>query len=290
MRSMTGYGRRQVSEDGREMTVEVKSVNHRFLDIAFRMQRNLSFLEEPIRKRLSQRLARGHVDVFVQYRNLRQDAKEAVVDKALLQAYRTALTDAAHTLCLKDDMGIRDYATLPDVITVIEKEEDREAVTALAMKALDLALCDMAVMRQDEGAALQSDLETHLAALESFKARIALAAPEVPKMYRLRLEQRLLEASIAQVDPQRIAQEVALFADKCAIDEELSRLDSHIAQMRQALLHDGEIGRKLDFLVQEMNREVNTIGSKATDVGITNDVVAAKSEIEKLREQVQNVE
>lgn len=290
MHSMTGYGRRQQSEDGREMTVEVKSVNHRFLDIAFRMQRNLSFLEEPIRKELAAHLARGHVDVFLSYRNLREDAKEAVVDKALARAYQKALDDAAALLGLENDLTLSGYAAMPDVMTAVDKEEDREAVTALALQTLRLALEDLIAMRENEGSAAKKDLSERLLMLEEIKNSIAKKAPEVSGAYREKLSRRLSEAEITQPDPQRLAQEVALFADKCAIDEELSRLESHIAQTRLTLAQPGEVGRKLDFLVQELNREVNTIGSKAADVMITNWVVAAKCEIEKLREQVQNIE
>ena len=171
-----------------------------------------------------------------------------------------------------------------------ESEEDRDALNLLAAEAAKAALEAVALMRETEGETLKKDLLTHLAALEALAKEIETLAPEVPRAYREKLNARLREAEIAQVDPQRLAQEVALFADKCAIDEELSRLFSHIRQMRDAMEETGETGRRLDFLTQEMNREVNTIGSKALCLPITQAVVAAKSEIEKLREQVQNVE
>lgn len=290
MLSMTGYGRRQLSRDGREITVEVKTVNHRFLDIACRLPRNLSFLEEPVKKALSNKLVRGHADVFLIYRNSREDAREAVIDKALMGAYKAALDEAAAEMKLNNDLTFKDYTNLDNVMTVLEKEEDREAVTALALEALDSALLDLIQMRKTEGQALLLDLNRYLDDLKGLKAEIALIAPEVPKSYREKLNQRLLEAEIEQVDPQRLAQEVAIFADKCAVDEELSRLDSHFEQMDAMLIKDGEAGRKLDFIVQELNREVNTIGSKAADSRITNAVIKAKAAIEKMREQVQNVE
>jgi len=290
MLSMTGYGRRQVSCDGREITVEVKSVNHRFLDIAFRAPRSLSFLEEPFKKALSNQLARGHADVFLSYRNSREDAREAIIDKQLMNAYKAALNEAAEEMKMDNDLSFRDYVHLDNVMTVIEKEEDREAVTALALNALDLALLDLVQMRKTEGQALLHDLSRYLDELKTLKADIAAIAPEVPKNYREKMSQRLMEAEIEQIDPQRLAQEVAIFADKCAVDEELSRLDSHFEQMAAMLLQEGEAGRKLDFLVQELNREVNTIGSKAADSRVTNDVIKAKAAIEKMREQVQNVE
>ena len=290
MQSMTGYGRRQLSVDGREMTVEVKTVNHRFLDLSFRMPRNLGFLEELIRKELPKALKRGHVDVFIAYRNTRSDAREVRVDESLLKAYQQALTKAAEQVAAENDIRLSHMVQFPEVLTVQEREEDQEAVTALAVQALSLALEDVKAMRSREGEALKEDLTYHLKELEKLAALIAAQAPEVAKAYRSRLEARLAQLPIEPVEPQRLAQEVAIFADKCAIDEELSRLSSHVAQFYQMLETKGEKGRKLDFLVQELNREINTIGSKASDAAITQWVVDAKSEIEKLREQVQNVE
>lgn len=287
---MTGYGRRQLQAEGRELTVEVKTVNHRFLDVGFRMPRNLNFLEEPIRMRLSQKLKRGHADVFINYRNNREDAREVFVDEPLLGAYKAALDSMAETAEAPDDRTLSRYALLPDVLRVTEREEDQEAVTLLAQAALDLALQDVTAMREREGEALKADLLAHLSQVEQLGVSISQRAPQVAQAYRERLEARLRELPISPVEPQRLAQEVALFADRCAIDEELARLASHIQQTRECLHGDGEAGRKLDFLVQELNREVNTIGSKAADAQITNWVVAMKCEIEKLREQVQNIE
>lgn len=290
MQSMTGYGRCQLTMEGREMTLEIKTVNHRFLDISFRMPRNVSFLEEPLRKAISSSMRRGHADVFINYRNTRADARTVQVDTALVAAYEAAAAQIRRATGTQETLTLAQVMTLPDVVQVTEAEEDREQVTALAMAALSKVLDEVHAMRIREGAALRQDLEEHLDALARLREEIALRAPEVPKAYRERLTARLAELPIAPVEPQRLAQEVAVFADKAAIDEELSRLQSHIAQMRACLQEEGEVGRRLDFLTQEMNREVNTIGSKASDVTITNCVVAAKSEIEKLREQVQNVE
>jgi uncharacterized protein (TIGR00255 family) len=290
MRSMTGYGRRQFQSDGREMTVEVKTVNHRFLDIGFRMPRNLSFLEEPIRIQLSESLKRGHEDVFLNYRNNREDAREVSVDEPLLLAYKHALGRMEAVSETANDIALSHYMALPDVLRVTEREEDREAVTDLMQKTLELVLGDVIAMREKEGEALFKDLEYHLLQVEAMALKISGKAPQVSQFYRERLQARLAELEIAPVEPQRLAQEVALFADRCAVDEELSRLSSHIQQMQSCMKGDGEAGRKLDFLVQELNREVNTIGSKASDAEITNWVVAAKCEVEKLREQVQNIE
>lgn len=290
MQSMTGYGRCQLTMEGREMTLEIKTVNHRFLDISFRMPRNVSFLEETLRKAISSSMRRGHADVFINYRNTRADARTVQVDTALVAAYEAAAEQIRQATGTQEPLTLAQVMTLPDVVQVTEAEEDREQVTALAEAVLTKVLDEVHAMRIREGAALRRDLEEHLDALARLREEIALRAPEVPKAYRERLTARLAELPVAPVEPQRLAQEVAIFADKAAIDEELSRLQSHIAQMRACLQEEGEVGRRLDFLTQEMNREVNTIGSKASDVTITNCVVAAKSEIEKLREQVQNVE
>lgn len=294
MRSMTGYGRRQGSLDGREMTVEIKTVNHRFLDLSFRLPRALAFAEDALRRQIGESLRRGHADVSVTYLNLRQDAREVRLDEALALQYKEALLNARQ-LTRKERSSIRDedvawIVQQPDVMQVTVREEDQEAVLSLLSAVARDALSDVAAMREREGEALQADLTLHLNEVARIREEIALLAPRVPEAYRERLQSRLREMGVSEIDPQRLAQEVALMADRCAIDEELSRLESHIAQMRQALETGSEIGRRLDFLTQELNREVNTIGSKASDAEITKLVVGAKSEIEKLREQVQNVE
>ena len=290
MRSMTGYGRRLVAADGREMTVELRTVNHRFLDISFRLPKRCAFLEEVLRHELGERLSRGHVDVSLTYVNNREDAREVRVDLPLAMQYQAALHQLSEALHCEEKSDAAFYASLPNVLTEAEKEEDQEALSELTRQVVSLALDDVIAMREREGKALAADLTAHLNELERLTMQIAERAPIVPVLYRERLTARLKEAAVSDVDPQRLAQEVALFADKCAIDEELSRLSSHIAQMRETIAQDGETGRRLDFLTQELNREVNTIGSKASDAQITNLVLSAKGEIEKLREQVQNVE
>ncbi|MCL2545246.1 MAG: YicC family protein [Clostridia bacterium] len=289
---MTGYGRKQCLRDGREMTVEVKTVNHRFLDIAFRMPRSLGFLEDPIRKALSARMRRGHADVNVAYRNTRTDARTVSVDAALLCAYQGAF-DRIHAIVgvgAQAGLSPADYARLPDVLVISEQEEDRDAVIALLEETLHAACDEMCAMRRREGEALREDMLEKLAAIEAGAAEIAERAPLVVRAYQEKLQARLAELLDAPVDPQRLAQEVALFADRCAIDEELVRLASHIEQMRAAFSGEESAGRRLDFLIQELNREINTIGSKASDLAVTTRVVDVKGHIEKLREQAQNIE
>lgn len=290
VKSMTGYGRCQLTEDGREMTVEVKSVNHRFLDLSFRLARNLTFLDEAVRLGVGARVARGHVDIFVTYANRRQDAREVRVDTALAAAYRQALSQLAGAAGTAQEMPLADFARLPDMLTVQEREEDQDAVRALFLRALDGALDGLVAMREREGERLRADLLGKLDALEDLRTKIAARAPLVVEDYRARLRQRLAQLLSGEIDEARLATEVAIFADRAAIDEELVRLASHIAQVRQTADMAEPIGRKLDFLVQELGREVNTIGSKAQDTQIAQWVVLAKGEIEKMREQVQNIE
>ena len=291
MRSMTGYGRSMVRRDGRELTVELKSVNHRFLDIYFRMPRFFGFAEDTIRKLLSSRLSRGHVDVFMTYRNLREDARAVRADRALYLAYAKALEDMIG-ICgsIPDDRSLMKLAMLPDVLVVTEAEEDLEALNALIAEAVTGALDILVAMREREGESLKEDLSERLARLEQMRQEIGSRYPDTVKEYEERLRQRIEELLDVPVDQTRLLQEVAIMADRSAISEELVRLDSHFAQMREMLENGQAVGRKLDFLVQELNREVNTISSKSQDIHITRLVVAGKAEIEKIREQTQNVE
>ena len=290
MRSMTGYGRCQVVEDGREMTVEVKSVNHRFLDLSCRLGRNLTFLDDAVRSGVSAKLARGHVDVFVSYANHREDAREVRVDAALAQAYKRGFKELAVVFGAARMPSLADYARLPDVMTVQEREEDQQVVRDLFERALDGALDNLIAMRTQEGERLKADLLEKIANLEALQQQIAARAPGVVEDYRDRLNQRIAQLLSGEIDEARLATEVAIFADRAAIDEELVRLVSHFEQVRKTVELTEPVGRRLDFLVQELGREVNTIGSKAQDTQIAGWVVQAKGEIEKLREQVQNIE
>ena len=287
---MTGYGRCHIEEDGREMTVEVKSVNHRFLDISFRLNRALSFLDDAVRKGVSAKLARGHVDVFVSYANHRQDAREVRVDTGLAAAYKEALCQLAAAVGKDADVPLTDYARLPDVLTVQEKEEDQGTVRELFHRALDGALDALIAMREDEGARMKADVLEKIGNIEVIRDKVAERAPLVVSEYRDKLHQRIAQLTDGEIDEARLITEVAIFADRAAIDEERVRLKSHTAAIRDTVELSEPVGRKLDFLVQELNREVNTIGSKASDTMIAQAVVSAKGEIEKLREQVQNDE
>ena len=288
--SMTGYGRCTLAQDGREVTIELKSVNHRFLDLAFRMPRSFAFLENDMRAHISNKLARGHVDIFVTYKNSRDDARKVTLDSALLGEYLTTLRQGGIDHMLDDNLRLRDVLSMQDVLTVEEADEDQQALSALTLSALDTALDSLCAMRRREGEAMRGDVETRLDTLERTAHAIDERAPQWLEEYRQRLRARIEEICQMQLDEARLTQEVALAADKAAVDEETVRLRSHIAQMRDLLKQSEPAGRKLDFLVQEMNREVNTIGSKASDLILTGMVVDAKAELEKIREQIQNIE
>ena len=292
MQSMTGYGRAFVEIEGRQMTVEVKSVNHRFLDLSFRMPRNLMFVEDGARKVLSERLSRGHVDVFVTYRNLRTDARTVQLDEALFSAYVDALRRlrGAVGLDLRDDSTLMGVARLPDVMTVTEAEEDQEAVKALIQTALTAALDELCAMRAREGASIRADLSARVDAIEAMTAEVEARYPQTVEAYRQRLKSAVEELAGSVTDESRLLMEVALMADRSAIAEETVRLRSHVQQLRMLLDASEPVGRRIDFIVQELNREVNTISSKSQDIPITRLTVDMKAEIEKLREQVQNIE
>lgn len=292
--SMTGYGRGEYAADDRRVAVEIKSVNNRYGDIQVRLPRVLNALESRIRDMVTLRLARGKIEVGVTYADNRPDAYQVSYDLGLARAYARALTEIADAVGSPEAPSASAIARYSDVLRVESAQVDPEEIWQLLERALVLALDGMAAMRAQEGERLAADMLSRIAILEAERAAIALRAPEVPGIYRERLKARIAELlderSAALVDEQRLAVEVALFADRAAIDEELVRLGSHLASFRTILAEPEPAGKKLDFLVQEINREINTIGSKANDLQLTDRVVRFKSELEKIREQVQNLE
>ena len=290
MRSMTGCGNGKVEQDGWEVTVDLKTVNHRFLDIGMRLPRNLSFLEQTVRDCISRKISRGHTDVYLTVKRTDVSSAEVSCDTDLACLYLDAAEQIAKKTGSDNDMTVSSLMRMDGVLTLNELEMDEEMVTSICREAAEIAAAQLVQMREREGAHLKKDLQIHLEAADTLREKIMMRAPMVVDEYREKLENRLKNLITEAVDPQRLAQEVAIIADRCAIDEELARLDSHIRQMRKYLENEGEIGKKMDFLIQEMNREANTIGSKASDALIAQHVVDLKSEIEKLREQIQNVE
>ena len=290
MQSMTGCGTGRAQRNGWEVTAEIKSVNHRFLDLGLRLPRNIAFLEPVVREETGKTLKRGHVDVFLTVRSTESSAVQISVDEELARQYCETGKVLEGTIGAEYDMSVSKLLAMEGVVTLTEKEMDQSLISAMCAEALRTALEQMTVMRGTKGAHLKEDLRIHLDAVAELRLKVLERAPKVVTEYREKLGERLKALLTEGVDPQRLAQETAIMADRCAIDEELARLESHIVQMRSFLEAEGETGKKMDFLIQEMNREVNTIGSKAQDAEIAKYVVDLKSEIEKLREQVQNVE
>ena len=276
MLSMTGYGRAMRAEDGRELTVELKSVNHRFLDLSFRMPRGLMFLEDDVRKLISRRVSRGHVDVFMTYRNLRSDARTVTVDRALFDAYSRALDELSGS-GLRDDRSLMAVARMNDVLIVTEAEEDQEALRRLTADTVNDALDALLQMRTREGIEMKRDLVNRIDHIEEMTGDIEARYPETVQEYKARLRVSIEEMIGQGVDEARLLTEVAIMADRSAIAEETVRLRAHIAQLRECMEKDEPVGRRIDFLVQELNREVNTISSKSQDVPSTRCVVSLKA-------------
>ena len=287
MRSMTGYGRATREMDGRELTIELKSVNHRFLDVNFRMPRSFMFLEDEARRQIGAYLSRGHVDVFVTYRNSRSDARTVALDRPLMDAYIKALDGVEG---LKDDRTLMNVARFPDVLTVTEADEDQDALKALMIETIRAALETLCEMRVREGIEIEKNLSAHVDDIERITLAIEKRYPETVAEHTARLRAAIEELVGQNVDETRLLTEVAIMADRSAIDEETVRLRSHIAQLRECFKKEEPVGRRVDFIVQELNREVNTISSKSQDIPITNLAVEGKAVIEKLREQIQNIE
>ena len=287
MRSMTGYGRATREMDGRELTIELKSVNHRFLDVNFRMPRSFMFMEDEARRCIGSYLSRGHVDVYVTYKNNRSDARTVALDRPLMDAYIKALDGIEG---LKDDRTLMNVARFPDVLTVTEADEDQDALKALMTETIKAALETLCEMRIREGREIMKDLSSHVDQIERITLDIEKRYPETVAEHTARLRAAIEELVGQNVDETRLLTEVAIMADRSAIDEETVRLKSHVSQLREVFKLEEPIGRRVDFIVQELNREVNTISSKSQDIPITNLAVEGKAVIEKLREQIQNIE
>jgi uncharacterized protein (TIGR00255 family) len=289
--SMTGFGRGYVEREGRKLMLELKGVNHRFLDISMRLPKSFGPMEEKLKRRLQEKLSRGHVDVYLKYQNEAEGSKTVSVDEALLNAYLSSLKGIRKRHNLKDDVALSTVLRMPDVIAEEGAEEDEDLLTEIMLEAADLALAEMARMRASEGERLKADLLIKLEGMTKEMSDIERRAPAVVQEYRDKLRARIVDLMEGnQPDEQRLAAEVALMADRISIDEEVVRFRSHVKHFADTLKSGGAIGRKLDFIVQEMNREVNTICSKAADMAVINSAIALKGEIEKLREQVQNIE
>jgi len=292
IKSMTSFGRAQ-SEEGKNscFSIEMKSVNHRYLDINIRMPRMMLALEEKIRNIISKKLNRGKVDVFINYKNYRNDIGKATLNIELAKNYYECLKQIQKELNVIDDISATKIARFPDVINIEEHEENLDNIFNEISPLIESALNLMEEMRSKEGEKLKEDILSKLQIIDTYVEEIKKVADSIPKNYKKKLEERLSELlSGVDIDESRIALEVAILSDKAAVDEEITRLKSHLSQMRSTLDLNEPIGRKLDFIIQEMNREANTIASKSTDIDMTNKVIEVKNAIEKIREQVQNIE
>ncbi|MBS7324570.1 MAG: YicC family protein [Angelakisella sp.] len=291
IRSMTGYGRGQQLLHGRSITVEIRSVNHRYFEFSCRTPRGCAFLEDRLKRTLQQAISRGKVEVSLTLQTVESRGGAVAVDHALAGQYLTALRALAAEYGLTDDLTLSTVARLPDLFTVCRGEEDEEELAADVLSVLQEALDRFVAMREAEGERLRADVLSRLFTLEEHLAFVEERSPQTVAEYRARLTAKLNELlGGAVADEARILTEAAIVADRLAVDEETVRLHSHIAQLRGILDCAEPVGRKLDFLVQEMNRETNTIGSKCSDTAIAGHVVEMKSEIEKIREQIQNIE
>lgn len=296
IRSMTGYGRGEYQDEIRTITVEIKAVNHRYCDIYVKMPRKYSFAEEKIKAEIKKGMSRGKIEVSVSVDNYGASDTDIRLDAPLAKRYYEVLQELSNTLnfeSFEDQISLGMIAKMPDVIKGVAAEEDEEVVLKALLEATDKAIVNITEMRETEGKKLVEDISLRADVIADIRAKIEKRAPELEKEYAAKFKARieeLLEGSV-EVPEERIALEAAIFADKANITEELVRLDSHIAQLREFLKgSDESIGKKIDFLIQEMNREANTIGSKSNDKEITSMMLQLKAEIEKIREQVQNIE
>lgn len=291
IKSMTGFGRAQETVDGMTVTVELKSVNHRYFEFTAKVPRTYGFLEEKLKSFLNARVSRGKMECYVSIENLEESDMEVVVNPSLAKGYVDALRTLSETFGLKEDYSAISIAKFPDVLTLRKAPADEEKIWNAVQKVTELAVERFVTMRETEGEKLRADILSKADTILEHVAFVESRSPKTVREYHEKLRQRMEELlENTQVDEQRLLTEAAIFADKVAVDEETVRLRSHISQLREFLNADEPIGRKLDFLVQEMNRESNTIGSKAQDVEIAKRVIAIKAEVEKIREQVQNIE
>ena len=288
---MTGYGRAVETVNGRELTVELRSVNNRYLDCSVRLPRILTFGEEAVKQAVKNSISRGKVDVFISVRSEGGDEVQVTLNKAVLESYLTAMRQMVTEYGVADDISAANLSRMPEVFSLEKPQVDEEQLQADMMGVLTKALKEYDAMRCAEGAALDKDLRTRGETILSYVSQVEAGNAQTVVDYRARLENKLKEVlANTAIDEARILTEAAIFADKVAVDEETVRLRSHLQQMNDMLTAGGAVGRKLDFLLQEMNREANTIGSKCTDVNLARIVVDIKAELEKIREQTQNIE
>ena len=291
IRSMTGYGRAVQTIDGREITVELRSVNNRYLDCTVKLPRMFSFAEDSVKNRVKAAVSRGKVDVYIGVNAVQTADVQVAVNRPVLESYLAALRQIETEYGVRDDVTVMSLARLPDVFSVEKTQEDEQKLTQDILSVAEEAISRYNAMRETEGAALEADLRGRAATILERVTLVEQRSPATVAEYRERLRQKMQEVlQNTAIDEGRILQEAAIYADRIAVDEETVRLRSHLAQLGDMLTKGGAIGRKLDFLLQELNRETNTIGSKCNDLELSNIVVDMKAELEKIREQTQNIE
>ena len=292
IRSMTGYGKQNLSVEGREYQIEIKSVNHRYLDINVKIPKAISYLEETIKKEISNKIKRGKIDVFVSFENNSEEGRKIEINKQLAKLYIEQLKELAQEEKIESNIEVMDIAKIPDVLT-IKVDEENSKIKDEIKQVTQGAVTRILEMKNIEGEKISQDLLQRIRNIQSKIVEISAKSTGLIEEYVVKLEKRVKELlKNDEVDKSRLAQEVVIYADKCSIEEEITRLKSHIFQFENLISNnqDGAIGKKLDFIIQEMNRETKTIGSKANNLEITNGVIDIKTEIEDIREQVQNIE
>ena len=292
IRSMTGYGKQSLNVEKREYQVEIKSVNHRYLDINIKLPKSISYLEDTIKKEISAKIKRGKIDVFITFENNSQEGKNITINKELAKLYIEQLKELAQEEKILNNIEVMDIAKLPDILIVKNDEEDEKIQNEL-IEVVQGAISKIIEMKNIEGNKIEQDLLQRIDKIENKIVEISAKSTGLIEEYVVKLEKRIKEIlKTEELDKSRLAQEVVIYADKCSIQEEITRLKSHIYQFRNLITNNQNetIGKKLDFIIQEMNRETNTIGSKANNLEITNGVIDIKTEIEDIREQIQNIE
>lgn len=291
MNSMTGFGRAKLEVETREYLVEIKSVNHKYNDITVKGPRNLLYLEDKIRKTVLNKVNRGKIDIYITYANFGMEGKNVVLNKELAKAYIAELKELAEETEIEGKIRVTEISKFPDVLNVQEVEESEDFLWKELSQCLNTALDNFVSMRKAEGEKIKQDLVERLEKVEKNVDKICSLSSGLVEEYIVKLEQRVKELLKTDVvDQARLAQEIVIYSDKCSVEEELTRLKSHIAQFHNMLKEEKPIGKKMDFLMQEMNRETNTIGSKSVSLEITNRVVEMKTILEDIREQIQNIE
>ena len=290
IKSMTGYGKANLSKEEREYQVEIKSVNHRYLDISVKMPRVLSYLEEAVKKEISSQVKRGKIDVFITFENNSSEGKEIKINTEIAKIYIDELKRLAKQENILANIEVTEISKFPDVLSIQNKQED-ETIQSELLETVSQATEKLVQMRATEGSKIAEDLLIRIQAIQEKVEEISSLSTGLIEEYVVKLESRIKEiARNQEMDESRLAQEVVIYADKCSVEEEITRLKSHILQFEKLLHTEESIGKKLDFIIQEMNRETNTIGSKANHLEITNDVIDVKTELENIREQIQNIE